>query len=79
VIFSARLQAGTITTLIGGNGAGKSDAVARHLRHQPLVLRPIVFKARPSSAAAWQRLKRGIGFVPQGRLQSFPRCRWPRT
>ena len=43
--FSGSLQTGTITTLIGGNGAGKLDPAARDLRHQPLLLcAQIVFK-----------------------------------
>jgi branched-chain amino acid transport system ATP-binding protein len=70
--FSARLQPGSITTLIGGNGAGKSTLLRaiygtnRHFDGQ------IVFKGETvESLAPWERLARGIGFVPQGRC-NFP-------
>jgi len=39
----------------------------------------IVFKGETiERLPPWQRLKRGIGFVPQGRCNSR-RCRWLRT
>ena len=70
--FSARLHAGTITTLIGGNGAGKSTLLRaiygtnRHFGGQ------IVFKGETiERLPPWERLKRGVGFVPQGRC-NFP-------
>ena len=70
--FSVRLDTGTITTLIGGNGAGKSTLLRaiygtiRHFGGQ------IVFKGETIEALApWQRLARGVGFVPQGRC-NFP-------
>ena len=70
--FSARLQNGSITTLIGGNGAGKSTllrAIYGTIRH---FAGQIVFKGEPIEALQpWDRLARGIGFVPQGRC-NFP-------
>ena len=66
--FSARLQAGTITTLIGGNGAGKSTLLrAIYGTNRPFDGQ-IVFKGETiERLPPWERLKRGIGFVPQGR------------
>jgi branched-chain amino acid transport system ATP-binding protein len=70
--FSARLQMGSITTLIGGNGAGKSTllrAIYGTIRH---FAGQVVFKGETIEALPpWQRLARGIGFVPQGRC-NFP-------
>ena len=45
------------------------DLAARDLRHQPLVLRRdrVSAASRSSASIRWDRLKRGIGFVPQGR------------
>jgi branched-chain amino acid transport system ATP-binding protein len=70
--FSARLQPGTITTLIGGNGAGKSTLLRavygtiRHFGGQIVHGGETIERLPP-----WERLKRGIGFVPQGRC-NFP-------
>jgi branched-chain amino acid transport system ATP-binding protein len=70
--FSARLQTGSITTLIGGNGAGKSTllrAIYGTIRH---FAGQIVFKGNTiETLAPWKRLALGIGFVPQGRC-NFP-------
>ena len=66
--FSTGIKAGTVTTLIGGNGAGKSTlmrAVYGTCRH---FAGSIVFDGRPVERLdPWDRLKLGIGFVPQGR------------
>ncbi|SJZ84647.1 amino acid/amide ABC transporter ATP-binding protein 2, HAAT family (TC 3.A.1.4.-) [Enhydrobacter aerosaccus] len=70
--FSARLQAGTITTLIGGNGAGKSTLLRAIYGTNKFFSGQIVFKDEPvERLPPWERLKRGIGFVPQGRC-NFP-------
>jgi branched-chain amino acid transport system ATP-binding protein len=70
--FSARLAPGSITTLIGGNGAGKSTllrAIYGTIRH---FAGQIVFRGEPVERLdPWDRLRRGIGFVPQGRC-NFP-------
>jgi len=70
--FSARLQAGTITTLIGGNGAGKSTLLRAIYGTNRFFSGQIVFKGETvERLPPWERLKRGIGFVPQGRC-NFP-------
>ena len=70
--FSARLQPGSITTLIGGNGAGKSTLLRAIYGTNRLFDGQIVFKDEPlSRLPPWERLSRGVGFVPQGRC-NFP-------
>jgi branched-chain amino acid transport system ATP-binding protein len=70
--FSARLQAGTITTLIGGNGAGKSTLLRAIYGTNRLFEGQIVFKGEAiERLPPWERLGRGVGFVPQGRC-NFP-------
>jgi branched-chain amino acid transport system ATP-binding protein len=70
--FSASIAAGTITTIIGPNGAGKSTLLKGVFglnRHFGGTLR---FAGRPIERLAPQeRLRIGIGFVPQGRC-NFP-------
>jgi branched-chain amino acid transport system ATP-binding protein len=72
VDFSAALPAGSITTIIGPNGAGKSTllrAVYGLNRHFAGSVR---FLGRPiEHLAPRERLRLGIGFVPQGRC-NFP-------
>ncbi len=70
--FSARLYSGTITTLIGGNGAGKSTLLRAIYGTNRLFSGQIVFKGETiERLPPWKRLKRGVGFVPQGRC-NFP-------
>jgi branched-chain amino acid transport system ATP-binding protein len=70
--FSARLYTGTITTLIGGNGAGKSTLLRAIYGTNRFFSGQIVFKGETiEHLPPWERLKRGIGFVPQGRC-NFP-------
>jgi branched-chain amino acid transport system ATP-binding protein len=70
--FSAHLQAGTITTLIGGNGAGKSTLLRALYGTCRLFSGQILYKGEPvEHLPPWQRLRRGIGLVPQGRC-NFP-------
>src|SRR5258708_21262532 len=70
--FSARLQPGSITTLIGGNGAGKSTLLRAIYGTNRLFDGQIVFKGETLELLPpWERLKRGVGFVPQGRC-NFP-------
>ncbi|MFO1197600.1 MAG: ABC transporter ATP-binding protein [Burkholderiaceae bacterium] len=70
--FSGAIREGTITTIIGPNGAGKSTllkAVYGLNRHFGGRIR---FRGEAIEALApKERLKRGIGFVPQGRC-NFP-------
>ena len=70
--FSARLAPGSITTLIGGNGAGKSTLLRAIYGTNRLFGGQIVFKGDTiERLPPWERLKRGVGFVPQGRC-NFP-------
>jgi len=70
--FSAHLEGGTITTLIGGNGAGKSTLLRAIYGTNRLFSGRIVFKGEAiEGLPPWQRLRRGVGFVPQGRC-NFP-------
>ena len=70
--FSARLALGSITTLIGGNGAGKSTLLRAIYGTNRFFDGQIVFKGETiERLPPWERLKRGIGFVPQGRC-NFP-------
>jgi branched-chain amino acid transport system ATP-binding protein len=66
--FSTRLTVGTITTLIGGNGAGKSTLLRAIYGANRWFSGQVVFRGEPvEHLAPWDRFKRGIGFVPQGR------------
>jgi len=70
--FSARLEAGTITTLLGGNGAGKSTLLRAIYGTNRLFSGRILFKGEAiERLPPWERLRRGVGFVPQGRC-NFP-------
>ena len=66
--FSTRLAVGSITTLIGGNGAGKSTLLRAIYGINRWFSGQVVFRGEPiEHLDPWDRLKRGIGFVPQGR------------
>lgn len=70
--FATELSAGSITTLIGGNGAGKSTLLRAIYGIIRIFAGRIVFKGEEiERLAPWERLARGIGFVPQGRC-NFP-------
>lgn len=70
--FSADLMPGTITTLIGGNGAGKSTLLRAIYGTNRFFSGQILFKGETvERLPPWERLKRGVGFVPQGRC-NFP-------
>jgi branched-chain amino acid transport system ATP-binding protein len=70
--FSARLYAGTTTTLIGGNGAGKSTLLRAIFGTSRWFSGQIVFAGETiETLPPWERFRRGIGFVPQGRC-NFP-------
>ena len=72
VDFSAAIREGTITTVIGPNGAGKSTLLRavyglnRHFAGSVRFCGHAIERLPPR-----ERLKRGIGFVPQGRC-NFP-------
>jgi branched-chain amino acid transport system ATP-binding protein len=66
--FSADIPVGTVTTLIGGNGAGKSTLMRAIYGTCTTFSGRILFQEQPIEALPpWERLRRGIGFVPQGR------------
>lgn len=70
--FSTRLAPGSITTLIGGNGAGKSTLLRAIFGTNRWFAGQIVFNNEAiEHLGPSERLKRGIGFVPQGRC-NFP-------
>jgi branched-chain amino acid transport system ATP-binding protein len=70
--FSAQLEIGSITTLIGGNGAGKSTLLRAIYGTNRMFSGQILFKGEAiERLPPWERLKRGVGFVPQGRC-NFP-------
>ncbi len=70
--FSARLYRGSITTLIGGNGAGKSTLLRAIYGTNRWFSGQVVFRGEAlEKLEPVARLKRGIGFVPQGRC-NFP-------
>ncbi len=72
VDFSAAILEGTVTTVIGPNGAGKSTllravyGLTRHFAGSVRFLGQAIERLPPR-----ERLKLGIGFVPQGRC-NFP-------
>ncbi len=71
--FSFALATGSITTLIGGDGGGKSMTMSaiygacQQFSGSVKLLGQAIDQLPP-----WERYKRGIGFVPQGRC-NFPR------
>lgn len=70
--FSTELAPGSITTLIGGNGAGKSTLLRAIYGTCRIFSGRIAFRGEPIERLdPWERLPRGIGFVPQGRC-NFP-------
>jgi branched-chain amino acid transport system ATP-binding protein len=70
--FDLQLHSGTITTLIGGNGAGKSTLLRAIYGSCRRFSGEIIFDGIGiTRESPWERLKRGIGLVPQGRC-NFP-------
>lgn len=66
--FSAEFERGTVTTLIGGNGAGKSTLMRAIYGTCRWFSGTIRFDGREIQALPpWERLRLGLGFVPQGR------------
>jgi branched-chain amino acid transport system ATP-binding protein len=71
--FSARLATGSVTTLIGGNGAGKSTLMRAIFGSNRWISGQVIFDNEPiEQLGPAERMRRGIGFVPQGRC-NFPR------
>ena len=71
--FSTRLAPGTVSTLIGGNGAGKSTLLRAIFGANRWISGQVVFEGEAiEQLGPAERMRRGIGFVPQGRC-NFPR------
>jgi len=69
---SLRAQVGRITCVLGRNGVGKSSLLRAIVGHQPVASGSIAWQGEEISALpAYQRARRGIGYVPQGR-EIFP-------
>ena len=70
--FATAIQAGSITTIIGPNGAGKSTLLgALYGLGRRFAGRILFDGGEIQELAPPERLKRGIGLVPQGRC-NFP-------
>ena len=66
--FSAAIAAGSVTTLIGGNGAGKTTLLRAVYGTCRWFGGSIRFKGESiERLEPWDRLRKGIGLVPQGR------------
>ncbi len=72
VDFSIEIPAGSITTIIGPNGAGKSTLLRAIYGLNRHFSGAVCFRGRAiERLSPKERLKLGIGFVPQGRC-NFP-------
>lgn len=70
--FSAEFAAATITSLIGGNGAGKSTLLKSIFGLTKRFTGELILRGQPvHNMSAADRLRAGIGIVPQGRC-NFP-------
>jgi len=66
---SMRFPAGLITTIIGSNGAGKSTVIKAAAGLLPAWKGRVLADGLDiTREPAWQRVHRGIGYVPQGRV-----------
>jgi len=69
---SLKAEVGRICCVLGRNGVGKSSLLRAIVGHQPIASGAIVWRGDNVSALpAFQRARRGIGYVPQGR-EIFP-------
>jgi urea transport system ATP-binding protein len=65
-------ERGKITCVLGRNGVGKSSLLRAIVGHQPVSAGKIVFDGQDiTRAPAFERARRGIAYVPQGR-EIFP-------
>lgn len=70
--FSGSFATGSVTSLIGGNGAGKSTLLKSIFGLNKRFSGEVTFEGKPvHMLAPSERLKAGIGIVPQGRC-NFP-------
>ncbi len=71
--LSFEVRAGACTALLGRNGVGKTTLLRCLMGVVPIAGGSIRFEGREiASLPAFQRVKLGIGYVPQGR-EIFPR------
>ena len=69
---SVAAEKGKITCVLGRNGVGKSSLLRAIVGHQPVRSGKIMFNGADISAlSAYERARRGIAYVPQGR-EIFP-------
>ncbi|MBY0612744.1 MAG: urea ABC transporter ATP-binding subunit UrtE [Beijerinckiaceae bacterium] len=69
---SVTAEIGKVTTVLGRNGVGKSSLLRAIVGHQPIKGGQIVWKGEAlGKAAPYERARRGIAYVPQGR-EIFP-------
>jgi urea transport system ATP-binding protein len=71
--LSFEVPAGKVTTLLGRNGVGKSTLLRSLMGVVPVATGTVKFgETDITHAAPYQRVRSGIGYVPQGR-EIFPR------
>jgi urea transport system ATP-binding protein len=69
---SVTAEIGKVTTVLGRNGVGKSSLLRAIIGHQPISAGQIVWNGQSlGKLPAYDRAKRGIAYVPQGR-EIFP-------
>src|SRR5262249_27321283 len=69
---SVAAERGKITCVLGRNGVGKTSLLRAIVGHQPVSAGRVMFEGQDiTRSKAYQRARRGISYVPQGR-QIFP-------
>ena len=69
---SVDAEIGKVTTVLGRNGVGKSSLLRAIIGHQPIKGGKILWKGETlGRSAPYERARRGIAYVPQGR-EIFP-------
>jgi urea transport system ATP-binding protein len=69
---SLKAEIGRVTAVLGRNGVGKSSLLRAIVGHQKIANGSIKWDGRDiSGLPAFQRARRGVGYVPQGR-EIFP-------
>lgn len=68
---SITVPAGTLTTVLGSNGVGKTTMLKAIMGLLPINSGEVHWEGQPLDKAVWARSQSGIGYVPQGR-EIFP-------
>ena len=69
---SLKAEIGRVTCVLGRNGVGKSSLLRAIVGQQQIASGAVMWQGKNiSGLAPYQRAKRGIGYVPQGR-EIFP-------